>query len=781
MSSLDKAVKELTQVLTETRKNQTSPYDTQAEVIRVDGDTAWVHIPGGVDETPVKLTMNAQAGDMVQVRVSGGNAWLQGNATSPPTDDTTANKAVNMSSASMIAAESAVKDAIRASEAAMRAEQTAEGVEAIAIEAQTNAGIAKTSAEESLKGLSMTQDVLDVVNWVASHGVYIKATTYVEGTSYYTVVGTEVTDPTQQTDELVGRYYELENGVYVKTEDTEYDDEKTYYFVTGTPVPAPKSEDISQYYTLNVRDAMGDYIQSHLALTNEGLYVMADGSDWKVLIDDEGVYIVNPDNEKVTKYMDSIILGKDDGTQSAQILDYHSMRLFDKENMALYADPETRDSAIPYVYLSDLRDASGVASLKALFLGDGEDRSFTLSPPAMNTNYTVLLDGEPAECNKYKASIVFSEAPAAGSNITVEYTSNSYNAKAFTFGFRNPLSALGALSVAEGNNVAASGSISHAEGNNTTASGIYSHAEGRDTTASGEGSHAEGVSSTASKRYSHAEGLSAEASGESSHAEGYDTTASGNYSHAEGNHTTASKRCAHAEGNNTTASGDTSHAEGSSTTASGKYSHSQNRGTVAQRRSQTVLGEYNVLDMSGADEGQRGDFAFIIGNGSGSANLSNAFSVDWYGNARQYPRTINLGSCVCAGSLSSSAGSLVFTIPTGRVLGAGASISKLTFNIVVRASNSNGAGYYIIKATSGGSGAKAFDSTANFSFYNANNVSKTLTTSQRTISLQGSTNIQVSFSGGDDFFSGTSAIRGYINNNACVVSLTNIVVELSYS
>lgn len=71
-------------------KPKTSPYDTEAEVIRVDGSTAWVHIPGGVAETPVSLTIAAQAGDTVRVRVSGGGAWLVGNDTAPPTDDTTA-------------------------------------------------------------------------------------------------------------------------------------------------------------------------------------------------------------------------------------------------------------------------------------------------------------------------------------------------------------------------------------------------------------------------------------------------------------------------------------------------------------------------------------------------------------------------------------------------------------------------------------------------------------------------------------------------------------------
>ena len=73
-------------------KPKTSAYDTTATVRRVEGNTAWVHIPGGMDETPVKMTVNAQAGDTVQVRVSGGSAFIVGNATAPPTDDTKAIK-----------------------------------------------------------------------------------------------------------------------------------------------------------------------------------------------------------------------------------------------------------------------------------------------------------------------------------------------------------------------------------------------------------------------------------------------------------------------------------------------------------------------------------------------------------------------------------------------------------------------------------------------------------------------------------------------------------------
>ena len=71
-------------------KKHTEGYDTKAQIKNIVDRTAWVHIPGGIDETPVELTISAKVGDWVQLRVSGGKAWITGNATSPPTDDSTA-------------------------------------------------------------------------------------------------------------------------------------------------------------------------------------------------------------------------------------------------------------------------------------------------------------------------------------------------------------------------------------------------------------------------------------------------------------------------------------------------------------------------------------------------------------------------------------------------------------------------------------------------------------------------------------------------------------------
>jgi len=89
-SSFNRIKKNIIEAMQSTNNQGTSAYDSVAEVRRVDGDTAWVHIAGGVDETPVKLTIAAKAGDVVQVRVGGGRAWITGNASAPPTDDKTA-------------------------------------------------------------------------------------------------------------------------------------------------------------------------------------------------------------------------------------------------------------------------------------------------------------------------------------------------------------------------------------------------------------------------------------------------------------------------------------------------------------------------------------------------------------------------------------------------------------------------------------------------------------------------------------------------------------------
>lgn len=125
--------KDFAQLISQSKSNKTGPYDTQATVKRVEGNTVWVSIPGGVDETPIDKTVNCTAGDKVQVRVSGGRAWITGNASAPPTDDKRANEAKTTAENAQVMA--------------VDAKETAEAVESVAVNANTTATTAQHIAE----------------------------------------------------------------------------------------------------------------------------------------------------------------------------------------------------------------------------------------------------------------------------------------------------------------------------------------------------------------------------------------------------------------------------------------------------------------------------------------------------------------------------------------------------------------------------------------------------------------------------------------------------------
>lgn len=204
-----------------------------------------------------------------------------------------------------------------------------------------------------------------------------------------------------------------------------------------------------------------------------------------------------------------------------------------------------------------------------------------------------------------------------------------------------------------GENAMATGVASSSIGNDTTASGNYSYAGGCNTKAIGAGSHSEGIGcvtganhhssttnvaahaegyyTTASGKYSHCEGHYGIALGDGSHVEGYRLTngkqiAQGKGSHVEGidcmaganYHSSESNIAAHAEGCGAVAEGSYSHAEGYYTKAIGNASHASGNHTIAQGYAQTVIGTCNNTSENDL---------FIIGNGSGEYNRSNALRV----------------------------------------------------------------------------------------------------------------------------------------------------------
>ena len=71
------------------KKNKPSGSDYTGTVTRVDGKTAYVQLTGSdIMDTPCRISVDCKPGDSVRVRVNGGRAWVYGNDTAPPTNDT---------------------------------------------------------------------------------------------------------------------------------------------------------------------------------------------------------------------------------------------------------------------------------------------------------------------------------------------------------------------------------------------------------------------------------------------------------------------------------------------------------------------------------------------------------------------------------------------------------------------------------------------------------------------------------------------------------------------
>ena len=95
MSKIDDLAKLVVDIIEKKDSKKPKALDTVGTVTRVDGDYAYIRFAGSDEETPVKETITVKKGDKVQVRSSKGSAWIVGNETAPPTDDTLAKKAMS--------------------------------------------------------------------------------------------------------------------------------------------------------------------------------------------------------------------------------------------------------------------------------------------------------------------------------------------------------------------------------------------------------------------------------------------------------------------------------------------------------------------------------------------------------------------------------------------------------------------------------------------------------------------------------------------------------------
>lgn len=241
----------------------------RAKVTRVEADgTVYADVPGGAGEFPLtRVLAGARVGDWIEVEFRGGAAIAAGNATDPSAGASRV-RTVELRT------DAAVEAAARAAEAANTAEADARRAHDAADEAQESASTANTAANDALVQLATVEDVIGTVEWIAEHGTY---------------------EP---------------------TEDVAVDDSKVYFTRSGsgtqadpyvyTAVPEPTDEGLPGYYELHVDDALSQYVASHLALTDAGLYVLKDESGYKVLLSNDGMSVIDPQGHPVATYGASV-------------------------------------------------------------------------------------------------------------------------------------------------------------------------------------------------------------------------------------------------------------------------------------------------------------------------------------------------------------------------------------------------------------------------------------------------------------------------------------------
>ena len=467
---MNQTIKDFKEAVVQATKETTKGYDTSAQIVRVEGNTAWVHIPGGVDETPVKLTVNANEGDTVQVRVSGGSAWITGNATSPPTDDARAIQADNTATNAQMIADNAMRNAEVAASSAASAKSSAETAKTYALQAK------QTTDEINAYAVTAGKTVTQILNdgetaGAAAHQAQISAT----NASEYASRALGNLSTVQSVAETLT--YITQHGTMTLTTDVALDPTHVYfvqdaggdYEVGGTYyaiVTEPDVADIATYYELTIDESLQNYVGTHLALTSEGLWLLpATSGTNKVLIATgagstytiAGTYLIDSTGGTVASFR---------------------------------ADGATMSS-------------SGV-QIAHLGYGAGTDGGGgTTNAPFYTIGARTGLIGNYSMAEGYNTEASMYASHAEGANTVSS----------------------GTASHAEGFGTTASGPEAHAEGTYTEATGKYCHAEGYYTDATGDYSHAEGSFTTASGENAHAEGYSTHATGKNAHAQNNGTIA----------------------------------------------------------------------------------------------------------------------------------------------------------------------------------------------------------------------------------------------------------------
>lgn len=291
-----------------------------AIVSRIDEEgVIWVYVAGADKDTPTAQTgVEVNKGDNVTVEWRNNKLYIAGNYSNPSTGVARVQDVEDAAKVAKESAENAVYDAGRARDAAEQAEGKAAEADAAAREAFVSAQSASDSAHSAITDLSLVEKVVNSIEWIAKHGYYSRSTDQeiYPDKMYFTLECNAVSSPTGNPSSQ--RYYERYGSgtdedpyYYVKTEDTTVTTGKTYYTGTASSVSQPTGNPYDLlYYELQTNEAVSQYLNSHLALTDNGLYIIAEDSSYKALLSSTGLQIIDPQGRVVGIHGDIIQLGQ---------------------------------------------------------------------------------------------------------------------------------------------------------------------------------------------------------------------------------------------------------------------------------------------------------------------------------------------------------------------------------------------------------------------------------------------------------------------------------------
>ena len=336
----------------------------------------------------------------------------------------------------------------------------------------------------------------------------------------------------------------------------------------------------------------------------------------------ESVIAIGETNEETGN--DIIRIGNEEETRAE--IDYHSLKLIDKEDRT-------------YFWVSDLRDEDGLATMTDYFIGDGISNAFVLDN---NVVETISVSDSSHSDNTYTTALLYTKSSTfiegrTYYTLTATQVTNPVK-KDFPFYYLRTtysdwpsVTAYSKASPPFDSRVTDYYTVTGTLVTSPREEDLATYYSGAtkvfifNTTPSANANITIKYKTDYQTTKAYTLGIRKTDSGLGGYsvAEGQNNIASAMDSHAEGGNNKAIAIGAHAEGVLNVASGSYSHAEGSSNKALQYASHAEGHHTIAGSYAQHVGGKYNIEDSNDK-------YAVIIGNGS-STDRSNALALAWTG------------------------------------------------------------------------------------------------------------------------------------------------------